>query len=102
MRTAEAEGIRIAGAGGEKGLGAFATRKYEAGLLVGDYEGEILTRRELDARQVLIGYRMCCTARVAADSPGTLARGGGGVGDVPFLGRRPGDAPLADASLTPR
>ena len=49
MLTAEKDGIRI-GSAGAKGLGAFATKAYQEGLPVGCNEGEILTRRDLDAR----------------------------------------------------
>ncbi|KAJ8614575.1 hypothetical protein CTAYLR_004942 [Chrysophaeum taylorii] len=43
-------GIAVRDAGGVKGLGAFALRSFAEGETVGDYEGEILSRREADAR----------------------------------------------------
>ena len=49
MATAEAAGVRI-GDAGPKGLGAFAVKVFEEGDHVGDYEGEWLSLRDLDAR----------------------------------------------------
>lgn len=46
---AEASGARIAEAAG-KGLGAFATRRIAVHERVGEYTGECLTQRDVDAR----------------------------------------------------
>eukprot|EP00964_Phaeocystis_antarctica_P160839 scaffold132741_cov57-Phaeocystis_antarctica.AAC.1 len=48
LRTAD-HGVRIADSPG-KGLGAFATQPWNAGLVVGDYEGEMITMAQFESR----------------------------------------------------
>jgi len=42
-------GVRIAHSPG-KGMGAFATQSWAAGLVVGDYEGEMITKAQFGSR----------------------------------------------------
>ena len=50
------KGVRIGQSSG-KGLGAFATRQIAEFTNLGDYEGELLTQRDIDARYRIDGER---------------------------------------------
>eukprot|EP00957_Ditylum_brightwellii_P021065 1587371-Ditylum_brightwellii.AAC.1 len=44
------DGVDIIPASGGKGMGAFASKDIPKGMTVGEYTGELLTRREVEAR----------------------------------------------------
>ena len=48
LRAAD-HGVRIADSPG-KGLGAFATQRFQQGLVVGDYTGEMITLAQFESR----------------------------------------------------
>jgi SET domain-containing protein len=58
-QSANSAGIHVSATKG-KGLGAFATTQIQTGEWVGDYEGEILTRKQVEARYWNLGK--CKTA----------------------------------------
>ena len=91
MKSALESGVARIGEAGEKGFGAFATARFEDGVTVADYVGEVLDAREIDARFHGKGVQL------PNDVAWLLSRKARGVGVTGDYIYSPGDGIFIDA-----